>query len=204
LIAAVNEVIMYQDASKVLTVSKDYTARVWESSTGECTHSLQGHQDSVIGAAVDEKTNRIATCALDNTVRVWNASSGELISMLELDGKISLVALSERDVAVAMDNGNIAIAPINLPEEVHCIKVHKSTITGLRFLGGGKYLASCSMEGTVKVFDTVQGTLQGVFIGDCGISCFECDEVTHNIIAGTDRGVVYFIDTSVLLENRER
>eukprot|EP00890_Picochlorum_soloecismus_P001746 jgi/Picsp_1/2572/NSC_00803-R1_wd-40 repeat protein len=196
--SAVNEVLMYQDASKVLTVSKDYTARMWEISTGACIHCLEGHQDSVIGAVFDEKTNRIATYALDDTVRVWNASSGELISMLELGGKISLVSLSERDIAVAMDNGNIAIAPINVPEEIYLTKIHKSMITGLQFVGGGKYLASSSMDGTVKVLDTVEGTLQAIFIGDCGISCFECDEIRGSIIAGTDRGVVYFIDDSVL------
>ena len=189
---------MYNDGSMVLTASKDYTARLWESSTGTCIHCLEGHEDSVIGAVIDEKRNRIATYALDDTVRVWNTSSGELLSMLEMDDKISQVALSERDVAVAMDNGNIVISPINLPEEAYLIKAHKSAITGLQFVGGGKYLASCSMEGTVKALDTVGGTLQGIFVGDCGITCFEYDEIAQNIIAGTDRGVVYFVDASVL------
>jgi WD40 repeat protein len=40
--AAVNEVVMTDDGRRVVTVSKDCTARIWDAESGECLHVLSG------------------------------------------------------------------------------------------------------------------------------------------------------------------
>ncbi len=42
------------------------------------------------------------------------------------------------------------------------------------------------------------GATEGFFLGDSGLTCCHYDAVTANVVLGTDRGVVHFLDASGL------
>ncbi len=42
----VNDALITADGARVLTLSKDCTARVWDAATGACLHVLVGHSDT--------------------------------------------------------------------------------------------------------------------------------------------------------------
>jgi WD40 repeat protein len=48
----INCIVHCTELSRVITGSDDWTARVWNVATGECTHMLKGHKHSIECAAV--------------------------------------------------------------------------------------------------------------------------------------------------------
>ena len=60
------------DGLRVLTVSEDQTARVWDARTGkEFTEPLR-HDDTVSSAQFSPNGLRVVTASRDKTVRVWD------------------------------------------------------------------------------------------------------------------------------------
>ena len=55
--------------------------RVWDSETGECVQTLEGHTDAVNSVAWDPSgSGRMASASWDKTVRVWDAATGACVS----------------------------------------------------------------------------------------------------------------------------
>ena len=52
----INCIVYCPELSRVITGSRDGTARVWDAATGECVHVLEGHMESVYCAAVHGTT----------------------------------------------------------------------------------------------------------------------------------------------------
>ena len=56
--------------------------------------------------------------------------------------------------------------------------------------------------GTIPLLSTAPpapaGATQGFFLGDSGLTCCHYDSVTAHVVLGTDRGMVHFLDASVL------
>ena len=66
------------DGKKIVTASEDNTAKIWDASTGECLHTLEGHTHWVcsaaifrISAAFSPDGSKIVTASYDNTARIW-------------------------------------------------------------------------------------------------------------------------------------
>jgi WD40 repeat protein/actin-like ATPase involved in cell morphogenesis len=71
------------DDATVLTASLDETAGVWSAASGELIHPLEGHSESVNGAAFSADGTMIVTASDDGTAKVWNASTGALVTTLK-------------------------------------------------------------------------------------------------------------------------
>ena len=53
------------------TASSDATVRMWESETGKCTRTLEGHSGAVSAVAFSPATRQLATASTDETARIW-------------------------------------------------------------------------------------------------------------------------------------
>jgi WD40 repeat protein len=240
--SAVNEVLMTSDGGTVITLSKDYTARIWDAVTGTCLHVLRGHTDTVIGGCASEKGSTgttecdgvVVTYSFDNTVRVWSLQGGPSLMTIPLESCVKKMTLTQGGdrFAAALSDGGIILCDLKqqrgvvddhreessedhsemllqiqderspplpaLKSSVKLIRVegHTDAITGLSFSSDGKVLSTCSMDGTARLIDASTGALIGVFVSDCGLTCCHYDSVNESIVAGTDRGVVHFIDAA--------
>ena len=69
--------------ARIVTGSRDHTARIWDAGTGAELMVLKGHGDSVSSVAVTPDGSRIVTGSVDNTARVWDADTGaELLAVV--------------------------------------------------------------------------------------------------------------------------
>lgn len=57
--------------SKLVSASRDCTARVWNLATGMAESILKGHDDYISAAAWSPDDSLIATASGDHTVRLW-------------------------------------------------------------------------------------------------------------------------------------
>ena len=62
----------------IITGSKDTTARIWNTSTGETVQVLQGHSSWVWRSSFSPDSKQAVTSSRDRTARIWNVADGTL------------------------------------------------------------------------------------------------------------------------------
>ena len=62
------------DGTRIVSGSYDKTLRVWDSATGECTATLEGHTDWVNSVAFSPDGARIVSGSHDTTLREWGSA----------------------------------------------------------------------------------------------------------------------------------
>lgn len=67
-------------ARRVVTVSREETARLWDAASGASIETLSGHLRSIDFYGVSMDGDRIVTGSSDGTARVWGAHSGKELS----------------------------------------------------------------------------------------------------------------------------
>src|SRR5262249_61125740 len=68
------------DGRRIVTASKDHTARVWDARTGEAVTPPLRHGDAVHKAAFSPDGQRVVTASLDRPARGGEASTGKAVS----------------------------------------------------------------------------------------------------------------------------
>jgi hypothetical protein len=71
------------DGQRVVTASRDNTARLWDAKSGTEIAVLKGHTKSVPSAAFSPDGKHVVTASNDNTARLWDAESGTEIAVLK-------------------------------------------------------------------------------------------------------------------------
>ena len=92
---------------RVVTVSEDRTARIWDAKTGEPIGKPLEHEGAVKSAAFDPNGERVVTASEDQTARIWDAKTGEPIGKpLEHEDTVNSAAFDpkgERVVTASED-----------------------------------------------------------------------------------------------------
>ena len=60
------------DGHRIITVSDDFTARIWDAETGKELAVLNGHESSVVFAAFNPQGTKVVTTSWDKTARAWD------------------------------------------------------------------------------------------------------------------------------------
>merc|ERR1711865_378318 len=64
-------------APLVLTASHDTTAKIWETSTGECKQTFSGHTKRLWSAVFSADGLSVLTASDDTTAKMWETSTSE-------------------------------------------------------------------------------------------------------------------------------
>jgi WD40 repeat protein len=70
------------DGTLAATACLDATAAIFETSSGERRHLLEGHLDQVRVVEFDPAGTRLLSASLDGTVRIWDVESGDELAVL--------------------------------------------------------------------------------------------------------------------------
>src|SRR5262249_44938688 len=104
----VNSAAFSPDGSRIVTASRDNTARIWDAASAKEIAVLRGHDNYVNSAAFSPDGSRIVTASDDKTTRIWDAASGKEIAVLRgHDNAVSSAAFSpdgSRIVTASSDN----------------------------------------------------------------------------------------------------
>ena len=85
-----------EEGSRVVTASRDKTARIWRSDTGVLVAELKGHTDGVRTAVFSVDGTLVVTASDDKTARIWRADTGVPVAELKgHTGEVKTAAFSE-------------------------------------------------------------------------------------------------------------
>lgn len=167
-------------SSLFLTTSGDNTARIWDTTSEQPLHALQGHRNWVLTAAWDPLERRCATGDMDGVIWLWDAidknaygrqgwgsKSGKQVEEEEAERRR---AAAGGDDAEALSSTPVKMKAAEKRALRHAappgraLKGHTKWITSLAFEPAhlnatSPRLASSSKDGTVRVWNTSTRTL---------------------------------------------
>ncbi|EJT68346.1 hypothetical protein GGTG_14077, partial [Gaeumannomyces tritici R3-111a-1] len=71
------------DGQRLASASYDETVKLWDSATGACLQTLEGHSDSVSSIAFSPDGQTLASASYDKTVKLWDAATGACLQTFE-------------------------------------------------------------------------------------------------------------------------
>ncbi|AUX43386.1 uncharacterized protein SOCE26_048340 [Sorangium cellulosum] len=158
--ALVGSVAFSPDGERVVTASKDRTARVWNASDGSQIALLVGHEAAVNSAAFSPDGERVVTASGDCTARVWNASDGSQIALLVGHAStVSSAAFSpdgERVVTASKD-GTAGMWNASSGSQITLLVGHASTLSSAAFSPDGERIVTASDDKTARVWSAAEG-----------------------------------------------
>jgi WD40 repeat protein len=162
------------DGQRVVTASRDRTARIWDANTGSQLHALGGHTDEVTRAAFSPDGSRVVTASLDDTARIWDPATGEQLHSLSHDGDVFLSATDRflptgeylatgafspdgRLVVTFSSDGTARIWDVGTGAELHVLAGHRDGASSAAFSPDGTRVVTADFRGVARIWDVETG-----------------------------------------------
>ena len=125
------------DGKLIASASLDRTVRLWDSATGSCHSTLEGHSDTVTAVTFSPDGKLIASASRDRTVRLWDSATGSCRSTLEgHSDTVTAVAFSSDGEHLDTNQGQLALPfPISDDSVLDQIKVFSSAFVEGQWVG---------------------------------------------------------------------
>jgi WD40 repeat protein/serine/threonine protein kinase len=148
------------DGGRLVTASRNHTARVWDARTGEAVTPPLRHDDIVWKAAFSPDGQRVVTASRDRTARVWEVSSGQAVGpALPHDAAVEDASFSPdgRWVVTASTDGTARLWDAATGQPRTPPLKHASWLHSVSFSPDGRYVVTASQDGTAQVWDAATG-----------------------------------------------
>jgi WD40 repeat protein/serine/threonine protein kinase len=149
-----------RDGQRVVTGSRDKTAKVWDTATGTNLVTLTGHDEQINSVAFSREGKRIVTASSDQTAKIWDTGTGQLLLTLKgHSGEINSATFSSDDrlIITAGADKTVKVWDAEASREMITLDGHNPKLCGLAFYPDGKRIVTGAYNGQVKVWDVTTG-----------------------------------------------
>ena len=156
----VKSALFSPDGRYIVSTSYDYTARIWNTATGDCQAELKGHSMGVISAVFSPDGKHIVSASDDCTARIWNIATGDC--QVELTGHSDMVnsavfSPDGRHIVSASDDYTARIWNTATGDCKAELKGHSDIVNSAIFSPDGRHIVSASYDHTVRIWNTASG-----------------------------------------------
>ncbi|MCE5239852.1 WD40 repeat domain-containing protein [bacterium] len=154
-IGGIEAVAFLPDGQRVVTGSSDETLRLWDAAAGKTLCLMPGATLGAYAVAVSPDGKRAAAGCKDGKLREFDLATGKPLG--EYSGHLGYLRAVCYDgngrLYSSADDGSIRVWEQGKPEAVAVLQGHRGGVLGLDVSAGGKQLASCGRDGTVRLWD---------------------------------------------------
>jgi len=152
----------------VLTASDDFSARLFDTSTGSCNQIFIEHNGPVTSAALSHNGSRAATASLDCTVKIFDAETGEFLRTLKGHSK------RVNSVVFSPDDCHVLTGSFDCSMKIFSVATGKCTssfpaggepVKTAVFSPDGRSILIAAGDSTAKMYSTSSGAHQQTFRG---------------------------------------
>ncbi len=165
---SIGELAVSPDADRLFTVSRDMTAKVWDTEKGSIVKTLSTYPDSLVGVKHCPSRPLVALRSLKNKFTLWNTKSGHVQEVLAAHKtRLTRFAFSPNGELLASGSEDGSVKLWSIPQAVarHEMKGHTNKINGLAFSPDGTVLASVAADATARIWDVARGQVVNVLHG---------------------------------------
>ncbi|PSB27838.1 NB-ARC domain-containing protein [Stenomitos frigidus] len=132
------------DGSLLASGSSDGMVILWEPETGDRLHTFQAHSSLVLTVAFSPNEPVLASSGGDGIIKLWDLSG---MKKQTTNGTQNLSCPSSSPASLP------PLAPLVFPPLLQTLHGHQNWVRFLAYSPDGALLASCSQDGTVKLWD---------------------------------------------------
>ncbi|EDQ93122.1 uncharacterized protein MONBRDRAFT_13634, partial [Monosiga brevicollis MX1] len=121
----------------------------------------QAHGSAVTAVTVDAVGDTCLSASRDGVMKMWSLKTGKLRTKITFKAAVQKVELfrSSNIAAVVTADNVIRLFDLEVKRIVRSFKGHDARITDLAWFPDGKWIATTSMDLTIRVWDVVSGRL---------------------------------------------
>ncbi|MBZ3891295.1 Apoptotic protease-activating factor 1 [Sciurus carolinensis] len=155
---AVYHACFSEDGQRIASCGADKTLQVFKAETGEKLLEIKAHEDEVLCCAFSTDDKFIATCSVDKKVKIWNSVTGELVHTYDEHAEqVNCCHFTNKSHPPLLATGSsdffLKLWDLNQKECRNTMFGHTNSVNHCRFSPDDELLASCSADGTLKLFD---------------------------------------------------
>jgi WD40 repeat protein len=150
------------DGSRIVTASRDHTARIWDASSGAPLAILRGHGGWVITAAYSPDGKRIVTASVDKSARIWDAGTGAALAVLNGHGDIVESAAFSPDgarIVTASADNTARIWDARNGAQLAVLAGHTGIVQSAAYSPDGSRIVTASADHSTRIWDAGTGKL---------------------------------------------
>ncbi|MGE5193826.1 MAG: WD40 repeat domain-containing protein [Deltaproteobacteria bacterium] len=192
---------------------REYGWIVWDLENGHQMQRAIGHEKTVNDVIFTLDDRQILTASSDRTLRLWDAESGvELFRFHGHEGDVNSVSISPDGRQALSGAGDywggvlhdptVRLWDLDSKQLLRSFAGHEGQVTDAAFSPDEEHVASCSWDGTVRIWDLRTGKEVDRLEcppTDAHLNCLAYSPDGHFIVAGSgfaDRGSLHFWNAS--------
>jgi WD40 repeat protein len=151
------------DGARILTVSWDKTAKLWDGASAKLMASF-AHQGTVNAAAFSPDGTRILTASADKTAKLWEAASAKLIASFTHQGTVNAAAFSPDGTRIltASADKTAKLWEANSGKLIASF-AHQDMVQDAAFSPDGTRILTASADKTAKLWEAASAKLIATF-----------------------------------------
>lgn len=136
------------------TGTQNATIKIWDLKERSNVANFPGHSGAISSMAFSENGYYLATAAEDATVRLWDLRKLKNFRTLQLDEgyEVSDLTFDQSGTYLAVAGTDVRVYLCKQWNNLRVFNDHTAMATGVRFGKNAEYLASTSMDRTLKIY----------------------------------------------------